>query len=143
MKKVIVIILSLLLFLLAGAVIGWRQGRAQLKADAAAVDLSHQLEVAALCADGLNLLAGEGDPGAAMRLLEARLASAIEQTDQLTQAGATITEPIPNLKEGMRRAWEYYRHRNPNAELAAKAEAVMCRLDEITASQSVPAAEEE
>ncbi len=69
--------------------------------------LAHELETTGLCANSLKLNAAN-DRERLARLLEQRLDSAVGQAASLTDQGAQLLGPSPNLRDSVRRAANYY-----------------------------------
>ena len=115
--------------LVVGGAIGWCQGQRQTDAAILSTSLVHELEVAGLCADTLNVVR-QGDGSKTVLLLENRLGASISQAQTRLSEGSRIPRTIPNLREAVRRAADYYLRQHPESMQASAADAVMARLQE-------------
>lgn len=99
-------LLTSVVSLLLGGGLGVGLERRRAAADRRLTAAIQQIGVAGLCADALRA-AAEARPETERRLLERRMASALEQADEMLVGAAQPDLPIPNLIEGVKRARQY------------------------------------
>jgi len=75
--------------------------------DVLSMTLAHELEATGMCANALRLNAAN-DPARLTTLLEWRLDAGIGRVERLVDQGARLESCMPNLRESVRRAAEYY-----------------------------------
>ena len=92
------------------------------------VMLARELEATDLCVNSLKLNAAN-DRELLARLLEKRLDSAVTRAANLTREGVRPDVPVPNLRESVRRAADYY---SAAGQVAGqqRAETLLARLNE-------------
>jgi len=104
-KRSTVAVLVVASFLI-GLAMGWRFRGSRSERDAGTVAVVRAVEVAGLCANALG--AAEGGRAANLqRLLEMRMANAIDEGAERVDSASSPSLALPNLIEGLSRARQY------------------------------------
>ena len=119
---------AIVVYIAAGVATGWALGSRRAEGHLPAIALAHQLEKVGLCAGALTSLEAEKSDKARL-VLEQWMASSLSEADRLLSAGASIEQAIPNLREGVRRAFVYTERENVSPSLRTQADDVLRRLD--------------
>ena len=113
--------------LLVGAGAGWGLATLQAHRDIRSLALAHALAETNLCAGGLKLERAQKSDRVVL-LLEQQLESSITYASLLMDEGALLYPGTPNLREGARRAVEYYESQGEDGK-RERAQALVARLE--------------
>jgi hypothetical protein len=121
--------LAAVLIVVAIGVVSYLTGYARAEREAETLVLAHSLEKTALCANGLNTLAGRRQE-VTRKLLDHQLRSAVDVAERLTRSGTTLnTIAAPSLVDGVRRA-RVYADRVGDSTLSKRLESLYAKLAE-------------
>jgi hypothetical protein len=91
---------------LAGSILGWFAQRRRSERQSESVAVVQAVEVAGLCANGLQVTE-EGKTAALQKLLEVRVAKAVNYAAERVDDASPVGFPVPNLVEGLNRVRRY------------------------------------